>query len=91
MKSKVQELDAINLDLRKSVATLEEKVAKEELDKLVRLLILGMYKNYVIKITPLSDCFSISTLYFPFPCLTTRMQLIVIEEKKRQGLLLRSW
>ncbi|KAH7545834.1 hypothetical protein FEM48_Zijuj01G0135800 [Ziziphus jujuba var. spinosa] len=34
MKSKVEELDAINLDLRRSVATLEEKVAKEESDKL---------------------------------------------------------
>lgn len=48
MKSKVEELDAINLDLRRSVATLEEKVAKEESDKLVRLPSLGIYKNYVI-------------------------------------------
>ena len=36
MKAKVEELNSINLDLRKTVATLEEKVAKEESDKLVR-------------------------------------------------------
>lgn len=35
MKAKVEELNSINLDLRKTVATLEEKVAKEESDKLV--------------------------------------------------------
>ncbi|KAF3451633.1 hypothetical protein FNV43_RR07728 [Rhamnella rubrinervis] len=34
MKAKVEELNSINLDLRKTVATLEEKVLKEESDKL---------------------------------------------------------
>ncbi|KAF3450468.1 hypothetical protein FNV43_RR06551 [Rhamnella rubrinervis] len=36
MKAKVEELNSINLDLRKTVATLEEKVLKEESDKLKR-------------------------------------------------------
>ncbi|XP_062087449.1 kinesin-like protein KIN-14C [Humulus lupulus] len=34
MKTKIEELDAINSELRKTIATLEEKLAKEESDKL---------------------------------------------------------
>lgn len=37
MKTKIEEIDAINSELRKTIAALEEKVAKEESDKLVRL------------------------------------------------------
>ncbi|PON64977.1 Kinesin-like protein [Parasponia andersonii] len=34
MNTKIEEIDAINSELRKTIATLEEKVAKEESDKL---------------------------------------------------------
>lgn len=37
MKNKVEEMNQINLELQKTIATLEEKLAKEESDKLVSL------------------------------------------------------
>ena len=36
MKTKIEKLDTINSELRRTIATLEERVAKEESDKLVR-------------------------------------------------------
>lgn len=78
IKTRVEEFDLIISDLKKNVSFLEERVAKEELDKLVSFLVIG---------------FCASSRYFlhlNFHGLLTRMRLNVIEKKKKQELLVRS-
>lgn len=41
MKNKVEELNVIILDLRKTISSLEERVAKEESDKLVSFSVIA--------------------------------------------------
>jgi hypothetical protein len=81
MKNKVEELNVIILDLRKTISSLEDRVAKEESDKLVSFLVIAfcMKRLYML--------FSTSHFYCG---LLTRMQLSVIEKKKKQELLVKS-
>lgn len=48
MKNVVDELNAINSKLRQSIATLEEKLAKEESEKMVKFLVKALCINFVI-------------------------------------------
>lgn len=57
MKNKVDELNAVNSKLKESMATLEEKLAKEESEKSVSYTIVALCTNFVIHI--LCPCLSL--------------------------------
>ena len=56
MKNKVEELNVIILDLRKTISSLEDRVAKEESDKLVSFSVI----SFCVQAIPV--CFYISFL-----------------------------
>jgi hypothetical protein len=81
MNNKAEEFSVVLSDLKKTISSLEERVAKEESYKLVIFLVIAFCMNRG------DTCTFLHVIYCG---LMTRMQLTAIEKKKKQGLLVRS-